>query len=122
MKWVKNDSLEDILIKVVSINIMLKSQNSDYDSISELFYSTISNLSLKKIIKHFENVVGFRIEKWKEIKKSKNLLKWIYDHENEIIENIINEILKKTKNPRGKNLFMIKCMYKNQTNVERCLP
>ena len=118
MKWVKNDTLEHILIKVVTINVILRSENKDYDSVSDLFYSTITNLSFKKIIKHFENVVGSRIEKWKNIKKSQYLLNWIYDHENDIIENILNEILKKAQNPRGKNLFMIKCLYQNKSSVE----
>ena len=123
MKWIKNQSLKEILARVIAILLLqLPKSNRYIDSIS-LFDYGIPRLNPERIITLFSNVVGWRIDTWRKIIKLKYLQLWIYRNADLICDHIAIERFKTISNRAGyKNLFYLKCIQKNETSIERCLP
>ncbi len=123
MKWMKHQTLADILAKIIAILILQSYKNEDFDDIADLFYMSVPYLRKSKIIRFYKNVVGAKIHNWPKITRTQYLQIWIYENEQKIIEHLKHEFLKKISQPIGcKNLFHIKCIYPNSSTVERCLP
>ena len=86
-----------MIIKIIAINIIIKSENSkDYDNIPELFYGIIPELSPRKIIKQIKNVGSAKSYEIKKITRTKDLHIWIYKHEIEIMNTLVHELFKRT--------------------------
>ncbi len=123
MKWIKNQPLEDILARVITMQLLQLPKSMNFIDPISLFDYGIPRLYPTIIIELFANVVGWRINTWQKIMKPKHLQVWIYKNIDKICEQISIERFKKISMRAGhKNLFYLKCIQGNQTNIERCLP
>ncbi len=122
MRWIKDQPLNCILARIIALQI-IKYGDDTSENVIDYFYDTIPFLYPDRIIEYFKNVIGWRIQTWEWITDDQNLHIWIYENEQIIVDHIINELFETKEKYNGcKNLFNMKCIYPNNTNVERCLP